>query len=120
MFKMTGLLMKSLRRKPVTLMYPETAAKSFENTRGSIEINLAKCTMCGACVEICPASAIETDEASGRWMIQRMQCVLCGQCVDICPEKCLSAAADYVAPEEEKILDIYDPEDEEKNTSEMQ
>ncbi len=110
MFKMTGVLMKAFRKKPVTLMYPDAPAKSFENTRGSIQIDIEKCTQCGTCADVCPAAAIETDKETGCWMIQRMQCVLCGLCVETCPEKCLSEVNAYIGASEEKITDVYEQE----------
>ena len=110
-FKMADVLMKSLRGRKATLMYPDASAKCFEATRGRVEIDLKKCTMCGACSGICPAGAVETDVETGTWKIQRMQCVLCGQCVEICPEGCLFIEKDYAGAAAEKTLDIYDLSD---------
>ena len=110
-FKMADVLIKAFRSRQAALMYPDAGAKFFEGTRGSVDIDLTKCTMCGACSDICPAAAIVTDEEAGQWMIQRMQCVLCGQCVEICPEGCLFMKPEYTEAETEKIMDVYDPSD---------
>lgn len=41
------------------------------------------CTGCGACVEICPAEAIQCEE--GVAVIDDEQCIYCGVCERECP-----------------------------------
>ena len=48
-----------------------------------IQIDEAKCTGCGKCVEVCPEKAITID--GGRAVINGQLCTNCGTCVSICP-----------------------------------
>ena len=50
-----------------------------------------ECTLCGACVETCPAEAIS--EGDPKYIIDPETCTDCGACVDECP-------ADAIAPVE--------------------
>ncbi len=48
-----------------------------------ISIDKAKCTGCGACVEICPYRAIVLLDAKAEYT--SMKCFLCGHCQAVCP-----------------------------------
>ena len=41
-----------------------------------------KCTACGRCAELCPASAITVGECA---VISRDKCIGCGECLAVCP-----------------------------------
>ena len=41
------------------------------------------CTMCGACVEVCPTEAIS--EGDPKYIIDPELCSECGVCADECP-----------------------------------
>ncbi len=45
-------------------------------------INRYKCGYCGACVGVCPATALELVET---WLEVDDSCVGCGICTKICP-----------------------------------
>ena len=47
-------------------------------------VNKDKCISCGACVEICPVSAISFDE-DGKSHIDPKKCIRCHSCESICP-----------------------------------
>jgi ferredoxin len=51
------------------------------------KVDAAKCTACGACVDVCPVEAIKVDKVA---VVDDGQCADCGQCVDECPSKALS------------------------------
>jgi NAD-dependent dihydropyrimidine dehydrogenase PreA subunit len=53
----------------------------------AINIDDAKCTGCGQCVDACPASALalENDKAK-----VNDECLDCGVCADECPNEALS------------------------------
>lgn len=59
-------------------------------------VKQAKCTACGACVLVCPVTAITMDAeaggATGRGAaaIDRATCVGCGECASRCPVKTIS------------------------------
>ncbi len=45
-------------------------------------IKASRCTLCGHCVEICPAGAIQ--KSDGRIVTDGSKCVRCGRCVEVC------------------------------------
>lgn len=60
---------------------PETPKKT-ETTKMSIYIDREKCTNCGTCRNICPASALILDAPQG-------VCTNCGLCQELCPTKAI-------------------------------
>lgn len=109
-FKFAKTVLKSVFKKPATLMYPVVEREWQERTRGSIDIEEDKCILCGICSKRCPADAINVDRKEGVWEIHRMQCVQCGECVEACPKKCLGMNPKYTEPETEKVIDIHNIE----------
>ncbi len=65
-----------------------------------VEIDMAKCILCGICVKRCPCSAIEVDKAAGTWSINHFGCIQCDTCVRECPKGALSMSMEFphVAP----------------------
>jgi len=106
-FKIGKLVMKSLFRKPATLMYPVIPRKWQERTRGHISIDEASCILCGICDKKCPTNAITIDKKTRTWTIQRMQCIQCGCCTEVCPKKCLGMEPEYTEPGVSKVVDIF-------------
>lgn len=53
----------------------------------AVNINKAKCTGCGDCVDTCPVEAlsIENDKT-----VVNDECIDCGVCIDECPSEALS------------------------------
>jgi len=51
------------------------------------KIDVAKCTACGNCKEVCPVEAIVVDDKA---KIDADACVDCGTCVDECPVEAIS------------------------------
>ncbi|MFA6268224.1 MAG: 4Fe-4S binding protein [archaeon] len=49
----------------------------------SVKNNSNKCMYCGACVGVCPVSAIVLKDT--RIFIDEKKCISCGACVKICP-----------------------------------
>ncbi|MDO4859453.1 MAG: 4Fe-4S dicluster domain-containing protein [Bacillota bacterium] len=107
-FKIGRLVMKSLFKKPATLMYPVIAREWQERTRGAVAINPEDCIGCGMCQRKCPTNAITVDRNAGTWEIQRMQCIQCAHCTEDCPKKCLSMDPKYTAPGTEKVIDTFE------------
>jgi ech hydrogenase subunit F len=106
-FKLGKMIIRSLFKKPATLMYPVIQRQWQERTRGHIESRIDSCVFCGICQKKCPTGAITVDKADRSWSIARMQCVSCGCCVEACPKKCLRIDNAYTAPGTEKIVDTY-------------
>jgi len=100
--------MRSLFRKPATLMYPVVPRDYPERTRGHIAIDIEACIFCGICSRKCPTDAIDVDRNAKTWTIRRMSCVQCSCCVEACPKKCLLNEAAYTAPDVVKIVDVFE------------
>ncbi|MEG1499592.1 MAG: 4Fe-4S binding protein [Clostridia bacterium] len=47
-------------------------------------VNKNKCISCGACIDICPVSAIKFD-VDGKAKIDESICIKCGACEATCP-----------------------------------
>ena len=99
--------MRSLFKKPATLMYPIKPREWTENTRGCIEIDIESCIFCGICVRKCPTDALTVDRDAKSWTIARMGCIQCSCCVDVCPKKCLENIAGYTSPGMKKVVDTF-------------
>lgn len=100
--------MKSLFRKPATLMYPAVPRVWQERTRGHIEIDESACILCSICAKRCPTNAIVVDRPGRTWTIERMACVQCGACADACPKKCLHMKPEYTPANVVKVFDKHD------------
>ena len=105
--KIGGMIMRSLGKKPATLMYPVIPREWKERTRGRIEIELETCIFCGICARKCPADAIKVERDAKSWAIERMACVQCSACVEACPKDCLLNMAGYTEPGAEKLVDTF-------------
>jgi formate hydrogenlyase subunit 6/NADH:ubiquinone oxidoreductase subunit I len=112
--RMGKVVLRSLFRKPATLMYPQVPRIWQERTRGHIEINEADCILCGMCQRKCPSDAIIVDRKERTWTIHRMGCIQCKSCVDVCPKKCLFMKQEYTTPDVIKITDIHHIPEQEK------
>jgi len=104
-FRIGKVVLRSLFKKPATLMYPIVAREWQARTRGSIDIEKETCILCGICARKCPTNAIAVSRDQRTWVIERMQCIQCGNCVDVCPKKCLLMNPMYTAPDTVKIVD---------------
>jgi NAD(P)H-quinone oxidoreductase subunit I len=94
---MEGELFRSLREKPVTLLFPHERAEPVEGIRAKVTWEIEKCIGCNLCVRICPSRAIELTgkgrEAEITYDVGR--CIFCGECVDICPTKAIYATKEF-------------------------
>ncbi|MDR3074858.1 MAG: 4Fe-4S binding protein [Candidatus Methanoplasma sp.] len=116
-FKISGLILRSLFRRPATSGYPAVPKEWGERTRGRIEIDAPECILCGTCARKCPTEALVVSKAEATWEIDRMRCVQCGHCVEICPKKCLRMAKEYTAPGYEGRTDLIEIPVAKKKTS---
>ncbi len=53
-----------------------------------IRVNPKQCTGCGACMSVCPVSAISIVE--GIAVVDHSTCTLCQRCIKACPPKAIS------------------------------
>lgn len=107
LFAIAGEVMKSLFRKPATLMYPAVPRKWQAATRGHIAIDIHACIFCGVCSKKCPTHAIVVDRPDKSWEIERLRCIQCGCCVEVCPKKCLTMEQAYTSPSTGSVKDSF-------------
>jgi len=67
-------------------------------------VDVARCTGCGACVDACPAGAIQVveDERGGHAQVDAETCRVCEACIAACPEEAIMVQleGELVSPEE--------------------
>lgn len=68
---------------------------------GSVVLDLDACTLCQACVGVCPAGALSDNPEKPMLRFTESACVQCGLCAATCPENALSLVAqlDFAALE---------------------
>ncbi|MBQ9955611.1 MAG: 4Fe-4S binding protein [Eggerthellaceae bacterium] len=88
-FKLGGMTIGSVFKKPETLLYPFEQKQAPAGLRGHVIVDLSMCVFCGICQKRCPADAIAVDKAAGTWAIDDFACVQCACCVKECPKNCL-------------------------------
>lgn len=67
---------------------------------GELLVNVETCTLCMACVSVCPASALSDGGSEPRLNFIEWNCVQCGLCEQACPEDAIARNTRF----------IYDPE----------
>jgi len=91
-------ILKSLFKKPATLMYPVIAREFYPNTRGKIVFNEETCTYCTLCQKKCPTGAITVNREEKKWKLEVFKCIVCNNCVGGCPKDSLTMDPKYSAP----------------------
>lgn len=56
-----------------------------------VKVEVALCSGCGTCVEICPAAALRL--VGQKAAVDEVRCTGCGMCLDACPTGAISALA---------------------------
>ncbi len=109
-----GITALRVKRKKVTVQYPEERREQFTRTRWRhvltrYDSGLEKCIGCSLCAGACPArcifveSAENTDEArfspgeryAARYEINMIRCIFCGYCQDACPTGAIVLRKDF-------------------------
>ncbi len=70
--------------------------------KGEIELDMDKCTLCGACAELCPAFILVEKESKAdnlmpfeNLLIDTGKCDYCGICVPFCPEDAIKVKGEF-------------------------
>jgi len=87
---------------PYTTRFPAEPSPAAEAYRGEGQFDEKECVGCGACVEVCPADAIEMVDHVRRYPPVRSivrhhdECIFCGQCeVQCTTEKGVHLTSEY-------------------------
>lgn len=80
-------LLRHVRKKPATVVYPFEKFPSPAGLRGRHIWHSERCIGCTLCVQVCPAFAIELDgrgkDVKGiKFFLHK--CVFCAQCEEVC------------------------------------
>ena len=62
---------------------------------GEVQVNKDNCTLCMACVSVCPASALADGDELPQLRFSEANCVQCGLCSKACPEMALTLSSRY-------------------------
>ena len=98
---------------PYTSKFPAQPHKPFEQFRGKPEFNRDYCIGCTACVQVCPAGALEFQDVAVSAKPRRVltvhldRCIACGQCQANCPpEKGIVLSREFDLATTEKRQDL--------------
>jgi ferredoxin len=71
------------------MLYLRECGVSVQPLSQDIRRNEERCTHCGACLAVCPTSALELDPATMRVEFDEDECVACELCVKACPPRAM-------------------------------
>ncbi|SDK08050.1 4Fe-4S dicluster domain-containing protein [Natronincola ferrireducens] len=65
---------------------PKLSKIQIERGKGALDLPHV-CYQCekAACSQVCPVDAIEMEEDTGIWRLDKEACIGCGTCIDACP-----------------------------------
>lgn len=115
-FKLGGMTLSSLFKKPETLMYPAQVKEPPKGLKGTVLIDPDACILCGLCGKTCPTGAIQIAKPTRVWSIDHFRCVQCGSCIRACPKGALSMFPHYTSPAQTKHVDSFEIPVREKST----
>ncbi len=73
---------------------PLLAGSHSDARPGTVRVIESRCSLCGACANACPTTALRIGGAGGsRLTFREPACIDCGACVPACPEDALSLRA---------------------------
>ena len=75
---------------------PQTVPLPAGAPFGELLVNAETCTLCMACVSVCPASALSDGGAEPKLNFIEWNCVQCGLCESACPEDAIRRQARFV------------------------
>ena len=73
---------------------------------GRVIVNKADCTLCLACVTVCPARALQDGETLPQLKFIESSCLQCGLCEKACPEDAISLEQRYLIDSEQALKPV--------------
>lgn len=108
-FKIAGLILKWVGKKPSTRLYPFEKRDEFTGSRGHIEIDINTCTFCTLCQKKCPTGAITVKRNDKIWEVNRLKCIVCSACVEACPKDCIVMKNTYSPAQVSHSVESHSP-----------
>lgn len=117
-FRLGAMTLRSLFKKPETLLYPTQTKAPYAGQKGHVVNEVSGCILCGMCQRVCPCHCITVDKAARTWGVQPFMCIQCGSCVASCPTSCLSMdPAPTAIATEKHAIELAVPEQEKQVSS---
>ncbi len=82
---------------------PEYVELGSEAPFGQVQVNKDSCTLCLACVTVCPARALQDGETLPQLKFIESSCLQCGLCEKACPEDAISLETRYLYDSENAL-----------------
>lgn len=117
-FKLGGMTLGSMFKKPATLQYPYETKPAPVGLKGHIVIDVDKCILCGMCMRNCCTNDIQVDRENRKWSVDPFQCIQCQYCVKICPKHALSMDTAYWKPATQKEREVFTIPEQKKDEKE--
>ena len=79
---------------------------------GAVVVDTDACTLCLACVSLCPSGALGDNPDLPQLRFQEDACIQCGLCTNVCPEKAITLAPQFDLTDaafKQKILNEEEP-----------
>jgi ferredoxin len=67
---------------------------------GAVEVDPVRCTLCAACIRICPSDALSHPGAIHQLAFTESRCTQCGLCAGVCPERAIRLLPRYLVSAE--------------------
>ena len=77
---------------PVRIETDDDSLQRFERDirAGRVEVDLDRCSGCGACARACAAALLEVVDGHAQITAALPLCIACGDCVAICPDEAIT------------------------------